>query len=123
MPSWPCAAPISTAGSRPTGRSAALPNRHFYVAHPLVAQTIVSRRLRWQATENDGPPHLLHCRQFAPLASLGFGYAAVRHVTVVRVDTLAEAGVAGAGALQPVVRQVQQVWEGGVGERQCRGVR
>jgi hypothetical protein len=25
---------ISTAGSRPAGKSAGLPNRHFYVAHP-----------------------------------------------------------------------------------------
>jgi hypothetical protein len=25
--------------------------------HGLVAQTIVFRRLRWQATENDGLPH------------------------------------------------------------------
>src|ERR1019366_9263557 len=61
---------------------------------------------------------LLYARHGAPFASLRFADALVRDEALIGIDPFAQRGVTLCGAFQPVVRQFQQVREGGVGQRQ-----
>src|ERR1035437_10049891 len=77
-------------------------------------------------TRARSPPRarpLLHRRQLTPLSALRLPHSAVRHVAVIGIHALADCRVTLACALETLVRQFQEVREGGVGERKGRGVR
>ena len=67
--------------------------------------------------------HSSHADRALPLPALRFGHAAMRDVAVIGIHARASAGMVRAGALQALVRELQQVGKRGVGQREGGGMR